>query len=213
MISKITKLNYQELKELILNSISVRQMLITLNVNTNGSGAYKILKKHCDNLGLEIPFYKPRGNNNLTFKIIPLEYILIENSTYSCMHRLKKRLIAKGLLKFKCSKCEINEWCGQELSLHLDHINGINNDNRLENLRLLCPNCHSQTNTYAGKNKKKKIKINKTNIRLKSRKVQRPDYEQLKNEIEENGYVATGKKYGVSDNAVRKWIINYNKNK
>ena len=57
-------------------------------------------------------------------------------------------------MEYKCANCGLIEWQGQVLSLHLDHINGINNDHRIENLRFLCPNCHSLTETYAGKNKK-----------------------------------------------------------
>lgn len=66
---------------------------------------------------------------------------------------LKMRLMAAGLLQPVCTECGINTWRGKPLSLELDHINGDKHDNRLENLRLLCPNCHSQTATYAGRNK------------------------------------------------------------
>ena len=55
-------------------------------------------------------------------------------------------------MEYKCQKCGISEWLGNPLTLQLDHINGVNNDHRLTNLRFLCPNCHSQTDTYAGKN-------------------------------------------------------------
>jgi hypothetical protein len=66
---------------------------------------------------------------------------------------LKMRLISAGLLQPRCAECGITTWRGKPLSLELDHINGDKHDNRLENLRLLCPNCHSQTVTYAGRNK------------------------------------------------------------
>ena len=65
---------------------------------------------------------------------------------------MKRRLIKEGILKDKCYECGISEWRGKKLSLHLDHINGDNTDNRLKNLRVLCPNCHSITETYCGKN-------------------------------------------------------------
>ena len=70
--------------------------------------------------------------------------------------RLKERLVKEGILEYKCAECGISKWNNKPLSLHLDHINGINNDHRIENLRFLCPNCHSQTDTYAGKNRKHK---------------------------------------------------------
>lgn len=79
---------------------------------------------------------------------------MIKDFTYANISRLKERLIRANLLEYKCHKCGITEWQNEPIALQLDHINGINNDHRLENLRLLCPNCHSQTDTYAGKNKK-----------------------------------------------------------
>lgn len=73
--------------------------------------------------------------------------------------QVKKLIIENNLLEYKCSECSINEWRGVKVCLQLDHINGIRNDNRLENLRLLCPNCHSLTETYTGKNKNKNVKF------------------------------------------------------
>jgi hypothetical protein len=75
-------------------------------------------------------------------------------------------------------------------------------------LRIVCPNCNATLDTHAGKNIKKKIKVDGRKLK---RKVERPPYEQLKIEIRELGYVGTGKKYGVSDNAIRKWEILYRK--
>jgi len=66
---------------------------------------------------------------------------------------LKLRLLKGGLLKRECAICGIKDWMNKPLAFDLDHINEINDDNRLENLRILCPNCHSQTETHAGKNR------------------------------------------------------------
>lgn len=84
----------------------------------------------------------------------PLEEVLVSESPYfGGTSKLKQRLIDSGLLNYACAVCNIAEWRSSILNLHLDHINGVRNDNRLENLRLLCPNCHSQTATYCGRNK------------------------------------------------------------
>ena len=82
-----------------------------------------------------------------------MEDILIENSPYHNIYRLKLRLLKEHLLEYKCGICgNKGEWNGFPLTLQLDHINGIHTDHRLENLRFLCPNCHSQTETFSGKN-------------------------------------------------------------
>ena len=72
---------------------------------------------------------------------------------YSSRCGARRAIIRDNLILYKCSECDISEWNGKKLALHLNHINGKNGDHRLENLRFLCPNCHSQTDTYTGKNK------------------------------------------------------------
>lgn len=95
-------------------------------------------------------------------KGIVFEKSFVENST---THRnvIKKYIINHNLIPYICSICgNDGNWNGNVLTLHLDHINGVNNDNRLENLRFLCPNCHSQTDTYGGHNKTTKEKVSFT---------------------------------------------------
>jgi hypothetical protein len=83
-----------------------------------------------------------------------IKEIFIENSTCSKISRYRKFI--ENFNGNKCNKCGIENWCGDNITLEIDHINGINTDNRVENLRLLCPNCHSQTETFRGRNIKKK---------------------------------------------------------
>lgn len=83
-----------------------------------------------------------------------LKDLLIENSPLKkTTTKFKQRLIRDGLLKDVCASCGLSKtWNSKPIVLHLDHVNGKHRDNRLENLRLLCPNCHSQTDTYCGRN-------------------------------------------------------------
>lgn len=88
-----------------------------------------------------------------------LEDILIKDSPYQGSG-VKDRLFKEGLLKNECCECGITKWKEKPITLQLDHINGVNNDNRIENLRILCPNCHTQTPTYSGRNiERRKIPI------------------------------------------------------
>lgn len=156
-----------------------------------------------------------------TIKKIPLSQILVENSTYNRTN-LKERLYKEGLKQRCCEICGQDEnWKGVKISLILDHKNGIHNDNRLENLQIVCPNCNAGLETHCrGHKGLKKEEFKETNIikevnlkqkALKRRKVERPPYEELKRLVELFGYSEIGRRYGVSDNAVRKWLKTYEK--
>jgi DNA-binding CsgD family transcriptional regulator len=81
----------------------------------------------------------------------PLAELLVAD-TYRGRYNVKLRLLREGVKENRCERCGVSEWCGEPLTLALHHVNGKRHDNRLENLQLLCPNCHSQTGTYAGRN-------------------------------------------------------------
>lgn len=82
------------------------------------------------------------------------EDVFVENSTYA-RHHIKRRILEDKLIEYKCYRCDNRgEWNGERLVLQLEHKNGKNNDHRLENLGFICPNCHSQTDTYAARNRK-----------------------------------------------------------
>jgi Zn finger protein HypA/HybF involved in hydrogenase expression len=160
----------------------------------------------------------------------PLSHFLVKGK-YVRSATLKAKLIKTGTLEEICSKCGLgNVWDGEALVLHLDHIDGDHKNNLLENLRLLCPNCHSQTSTYAGRNNRKHFSSKKcqdcnTSIDRKStrcrkcagtvinkpkRKVpNRPSASELTSLLEERTFVDVGKLYGVSDNAIRNWCKSY----
>lgn len=159
-----------------------------------------------------------------------LDDVLIENSLYTNTSRLKSHMLRLNLICNKCDKCGLSpEWEGEPLVLVLDHINGVNNDHRLENLRLLCPNCNSQQETFCrGKyviNKKnrcidceKEISRSSTYCRscagkkFSKHKVEHPTKEELIKDILEMPIKKVGDKYGVSDNSIRNWAEKYNIN-
>ena len=224
--SKIYQVTDEEFKNIVKNSLSYSDCLRTLGLTTKGGSSTDVLKRRINELKCSIEHFKGKSKSSTKYE---LKDILIENSQYTAISKLKDRLVREGLLKYKCNKCGISEWQNEPISLQLDHINGINNDNRIENLRLLCPNCHSQTETYAGKNKKKSAKnycaecgteissnatlckncSNKVKA-LKQRKVERPDKEILIKQLKQSNMTKVGEYYGVSDNAVRKWLKFYN---
>jgi hypothetical protein len=166
----------------------------------------------------------------------PLAAILVEGSSYSRGH-LKERLYEEGVKERTCELCGQDEqWRGRRMSLILDHINGVPDDNRLENLRIVCPNCAATLDTHCGRQnrvleERKCQHCGRTFVRkgrnqrfcsrrcsldapraersLAARRAERPPYEQLVAEVAADGWSAVGRRYGVSDNAVRKWVRAY----
>lgn len=154
MENKIYKLSDEQFVELLKKSSTISEVLFKLGYTVKGnSWGYSQVKRRMDDLNLDYSIFKGKSAVIKTGRLnnVRKEDILKEN----CKHQrtvLRRYIIKNNLIPYKCAICGCTEWQGKTLSLELDHINGINNDNRLENLRFLCPNCHSQTSTYGSRN-------------------------------------------------------------
>lgn len=285
------KYTKEEFEEAVRLSYSIAEVLRRLDLTPAG-GNYKEFHKTVKLWEVDCDHFTGKGHlkgkTHNWSRCLSLEECLVDGSSIGS-NRLKKKLLKVGIFQNICSICKIQDWLEKPLVMHLDHISGNPFDNRLENLRLLCPNCHSQTDTYVGKNRKcniskeiqkekeriknqekqrilnrynqkeenttnkdieeiEKVKVPKTpkppkppkerrqiivrvsicnyckkefNIpagrtsqkfcgydcmHLSQRKVEHPSRQDLIDDLSHMSICAIGRKYGVSDNAIRKWM-------
>jgi transposase-like protein len=235
----------EEARKAIAESRSWAQSLRRLGYCHTGANP-ETLKKWTEIWEIDTSHFDPAAVSNEALRRsnqkTPLTDVLVKGSTYNRSH-LKRRLYEEGLKKPECELCGQGEiWRGKRISLILDHINGDRTNNRLENLRIVCPNCAATLETHCGGNKQGHPKLpafrkcaacrarfspkywdhrycsRKCGTRARHtigvplparRKVKRPPHRQLLREVLEMGYRAVGRKYGVSDTAVRKWLRQY----
>jgi hypothetical protein len=229
----------KQLAEAVAASLCYADVLRYLGLRSVGGNA-RTLKKYIALWDIPTDHFDPHAQNRALVRRepIPLEQVLVENSTYS-RGTLKRRLYEEGIKRPVCEWCGQGEsWMGRRMALILDHANGIPTDNRIWNLRILCPNCAATLDTHCGRNNRTPTRTlpcarcgehfepkysrqrhcsrecgqrwDRTGVpNPKLRRVERPPYEQLLREIAETSWLAVGRKYGVSDNAVRKWVRQY----
>ena len=152
MASKVYIPSDEEFKKIIQENTCYSDCLRALGLSPKGGSSTDILKQRIRELQCSTEHFVRKPNASQAK--YTLDEILIENSSYANIASLKRRLVNEKRLEYKCECCGISEWRGVPLSLNLHHKNGINNDHRIENLSFLCPNCHSITDTFAGKNNK-----------------------------------------------------------
>lgn len=221
----------EELITLLKQSSSLKQFIKKLGYKSTSDDVYNLVKKELNYRKINLDNFNLKNIKKTKLKE---EDILKENSNVD-QSTLRKYILKNNLIEYKCSICSLPPlWNNKPLSLTLDHINGKNNDNRIENLRWVCPNCDRQLPTFGGKNQKKKIKnfcincgkeISKYAIRCNQcsynyskntkfkeyqfkKKIIWPDKEELLKMIDETNWEETGRKLGVTSNAIRNHLKN-----
>jgi hypothetical protein len=237
--SIIDTIEKEILTEIVSKSDSLREVITTLGLHPDGGGTSLKLKIRLKRDNISSSHFTGKRNNkheglkeyiNTKVKKDINSYLVLSDVP---MHTsTKHRIIKEGLLENKCCECgQLPYHNGKELVLQLDHINGNSCDNRIENLRILCPNCHTQTHNFSGKNKKVNITKNKCcycgvdigkNSKIckncyDNRRVSKdikdniprklkfnPEMDELQKLVGEMPLTEVGERYGVTDNAIRK---------
>lgn len=213
--------NEDNLRSLVEQSDSFAAVLRALGLAIH-AGNYKTLQKKISSIGLDTSHFLGKSwvgqRAELPRVKIPLEDILVEGSAYATAH-LRVRLLKEGIFTPECQSCRLSEWQGFPIPLELDHVNGVSNDHRIENLRLLCPNCHALTPTWKGRNAKHPVSMcacgsEKTRaasqcakcaaLRPRPTKIEWPPKETLRARVAVSNMSAVGRELGVSANAVKK---------
>lgn len=220
----------EEFRLVVKRNISIQAIIRDLGRATVGSN-YRLIRKKVAELGLDTTHWKGMSHSTSVHpRTLSAEQVLVQNSPYSTA-RAKGVVLRNHLLPLVCEVCQLPPvWNEKPLVLRLDHKNGVRRDHRLNNLRFLCPNCDSQTDTFCGRNKlcgqsRKPPKCSTCGARTKGSKrcrrcavqamqrdypsktkIEWPPIEELKRLVESTSYSATARKLGVTDNAIRKHL-------
>lgn len=224
----VVNYEYSNIKYLVETSYTRIEVIQKLGLQINSS-AYKTLNKYLSLYKLENSFKQPikikkvKINKKMTIEYF-YNYHLIENSKMLASD-VRKRLIEFKIKNEICENCGILDWQDKKLTLQLHHINGSHTDNRIDNLQILCPNCHSQTKNFGTRNIKHKIInikqcscgkiIHKTSISCQGcnnkkhkTKINWPSVEYIVKQLKIRPFIDLAQELGVSDNAIRKHLKN-----
>ena len=229
----------ENLQETVSISTSWRDVLSKLGYSSEYRGSQTHIKKRAVDLGVDFSHFKgSRWNAGLSF---PPKRPIIDyfNGAFITSNVLKKRMLKEGIKEWKCERCNNTEWLGGKIPLELHHKDHNPKNNQLDNLKLVCPNCHYKEHNPSKILKEKVLKIReKRKQEYRARKnnsvcrvcgkpctnkycsykcsheggkkiKDRPSKEELARIIQNRSFLQIGKTYGVSDNAVRKWAKQY----
>lgn len=209
---KITDYSKDSLELIAKNSNSFNDMLDSMGHGKSG-GAYKVIRNVVKRLDIDISHFKLEQNRLRIY----------DNSVDVGINNLKLYILEAGIRTHRCENCNLDIWLGDKIPLELHHIDGNRNNNTLDNLKLLCPNCHSLTENYRGRKNKVLqdtvciscgIKICKgaTTCRKCLGKLRenpnKPKKEVLVEEAKHNTITSLAEKYKTSRASIRRWIIN-----
>lgn len=216
--------NLDLIKKAVKESVNFTEVLEKIGIPRRGNNS-STLKRFLKRNKIDYSHFTGRARSYKNSYIEVKEYLNATKKIHSS--KLKDKLLKENILENKCYNCGITQWQNKPIILQLHHIDGNNTNNNLENLQLLCPNCHSQTDNYCGNANTSNKKINyclncgkeiTRNAKYCSlcaaecrRKVKdRPNKEQLINDFNElKSFIKVGEKYDVSDNTIRKWCKYY----
>ena len=227
--SRLSAVPSDEFRSVVEASHTMRDILRGLGYGASSGSMGRYVRARAEKEGISLGHLTGRSAVRASWNQYPLDEILVEVSAYLNRSHLKIRLIKAGLLRNECYECGLPpEWKGKPLTLQLDHINGVNNDNRITNLRLLCPNCHSQTATHSGRNavryvaveptprKQRVVRVCECGAALSKRaarcvpcsnrsreRIAWPEIDELLAMLSSSSHLAVARKLGVSDNAIR----------
>ena len=211
--SYVWDLSKEEIQERVNTCYCMKDVLLEFGYSGRSGTMTKTFYQIFEKFDIDISHFNPFKRNISNTKY-NLKEILVKDSNYSNSDRLKKRLLKEGLMEYKCEMCgNTGFWNEKPLTLQLDHKDGNHCNNEIDNLRFLCPNCHSQTKTYGSKNAKRIYDIDNCkeynpNKIMKISK--RPDLETLKKLVNKYSVSEISEIYKVKMGTVYKWMRLYN---
>lgn len=220
----MSKISDEQFTEFVKTASSIKEVVYQCGYSCNSGASNALIKRRIEELKLSTAHFLSTPKISRTDEEIFVEDSPVDQAT------LRRRFLKLNIVPYICSICgQEPVWQGKELVLTLDHINGHNKDDRIENLRWVCPNCDRQLETFAGRNIAKENKKNfcidcgaeiaiastrcpkcaNKQKGLRARRVDRPTRDELKAMIRTMPFTKIGEKFGITDNAIRKWCDEY----